>query len=60
MNEEDVMEFIQAFEDFMKHSEVEQFNHEAWVCAKQYTHHFYEQRAADLNITVDYYIQEFI
>ena len=60
MNDEDIQQFMNAFEDFMKHAEVEQFNHSAWTLAKQYTNHFYEQQAADLNITVDYYIQEFI
>lgn len=51
---------MNAFEDFIEHAEVEQFNHEAWVSAQQYTNHFYEQKAAELEITVDYYIQEFV
>ena len=60
MNDEDILQFMNAFEDFMKHAEVEQFNHEAWVSAQQYTTDFYEQKAAELEITVDYYIQEFL
>jgi hypothetical protein len=60
MNEEDISQFMNAFEDFMHHSEVEQFNHEAWIVAQQYTQHFYEQKAAELEVTVDYYIQEFV
>lgn len=51
---------MNAYEDFMKHAEVAQFNHEAWVSAQQYTDHFYEQKAAELEVTVDYYIQEFV
>jgi len=60
MNDEDIKQFMNAFEDFMKHAEVEEFNHEAWVSAKQYTDNFYEQKAAELEVTVDYYIQEFV
>jgi hypothetical protein len=51
---------MKAFEDFMSHAEVEQFNHDAWTVAQQYTDHFYEQKAAELEVTVDYYIQEFV
>ena len=60
MNQKDISQFMNAFEDFIKHAEVEQFNHEAWVSAQQYTQNLYEQKAAELEITVDYYIQEFI
>jgi len=60
MNEEDIKQFMTAFEDFMQHSETEQFNHSAWTAAKKYTDHYYEQKAAELEVTVDYYIQEFV
>jgi hypothetical protein len=60
MNDEDIKQFMTAFEDFMKHAEIEQFNHEAWVSAKQYTQNFYEQKAAELNVPVNYYISEFV
>lgn len=60
MNDQDIVQFISAFEDFLKYAEVEQFNHEAWVSAQQYTDHFYEQKAAELEVTVDYYLAEFV
>ena len=60
MNDEDIQQFMNAFEDFMKHAEVEQFNHNAWTVAKQYSTSFYEQKAAELEVTVDYYMQEFM
>jgi len=60
MNDEDIRQFMNAFDDFMKHFEVEQFNPDAWVSAKQYTDHFYEEKAAELEVTVDYYMQEFL
>ena len=60
MKDEDIMQFISAFKDFMKHAEVEKFNHSAWTAARQYTDHYYEQKAAELEVTVDYYMQEFM
>lgn len=60
MNDQDIVQFISAFEDFLKHAEVEQFNHSAWTISRQYTDHFYEQKAAELEVTVDYYLQEFV
>ena len=60
MNEEDIEQFMNAFEDFTKHAEVEEFNHSAWTTARQYTSAFYEQKAAELNVDVEYYIQEFL
>ena len=60
MNDEDIRQFMNAFEDFMKQAEVEEFNHSAWTAARQYTDHFYEQKAAELEVTVDYYMQEFL
>lgn len=60
MNDEDIRQFMNAFEDFMKHSDVEQYNHESWTSARQYTKEFYEKQAAELNVNVEYYIQEFV
>ena len=53
MNDQDINEFIQTFTDFMNHAE-------KWEEAKQYTEMFYEQKAAELEITVDYYLAEFV
>lgn len=44
----------------MKHAEVEELYHEGREMAKQYAELFYEQKAAELEITVDYYISEFV
>ncbi len=60
MNDEDILQFIQAFKDFMKHSEEQIDSHNKWEEAKQYTELFYEQKAAELEITVDYYLAEFV
>lgn len=63
MNEEDIKEFMNAFEDFMKHAEVEELYHEGRKTAKQYADSFrenLEQKAAELEVTVDYYLAEFV
>jgi hypothetical protein len=44
----------------MKHSEEQIDSYQKWEEAKNYTELFYEQKASELEITVDYYIQEFI
>jgi len=74
MNEEDITQFMNAFEDFMKHAEVEEMKHEIRTAK----HHViidgveveipeendliksFEKEAAELEVTVDYYMQEFL
>jgi len=60
MSDEDVRQFMNAFEDFMKHAESEIDSHQKWEEARQYTELFYEQKAAELEVTVDYYMAEFV
>lgn len=60
MNDEDIRQFLTAFGDFMRHSETEIDNYEKWEEAKQYAEHFYEEKAAELEVTVDYYMAEFV
>jgi hypothetical protein len=60
MNDKDINQFIKAFEDFMKHSEEQIDSHQKLEEAKQYTELFYEQKASELEITVDYYMMEFL
>lgn len=60
MNEEDILQFVSAYKDFMKHAEVEELYHEGRKMAQEYAELFYEQKAAELEITVDYYISEFL
>ena len=59
MNDEDVKQFIVAFEDFMKHADVEMQNYVRREAARSYTKSFFEKQAAELNVSVDYYISEF-
>jgi len=60
MNDEDINQFLTAFEDFMNHAETEIDAHSKWQEAQQYTEQFYEKKAAELDITVDYYMSEFL
>jgi|TARA_Y100000310_G_scaffold63168_1_gene58443 hypothetical protein len=60
MNDEDMRQFLIAFDDFMNESTLEQKNQIRWESARQYTKGFYEKQAAELEVTVDYYMQEFV
>jgi len=64
MNEKEIKQFITAFEDFMKHLEVEEFNHRQHQEYKQQVkmeiEYEIERRAAELEVTVDYYLEEFM
>lgn len=60
MTNEDINLFIKAFQDFMQHSETEQYNYESLSEAKLYAQQFLEQKAAELEVTVDYYLAEFV
>jgi hypothetical protein len=58
MNDEDIRQFLQSFSDFMKHSDTEIQKHEEYLKAKEYTTSLLEKKAAELEVTVDYYMQE--
>jgi len=60
MNDEDIRQFLQSFSDFMKHSDTEIQKHEEYLRAKEYTNSLLEKKAAELEVTVDYYMQEFM
>lgn len=60
MNDEDIKQFIRAFEDFMNHADVEMQNYVRREAARKYTKSFFEKQAEKLNVPVDYYIQEFV
>jgi len=44
----------------MEHANTEIDAHQKWEEARQYTEGFYEEKAAALEVTVDYYMQEFL
>ena len=67
MNNHDLQEFIEAFDDFMKHFEVEELYYEGRMVygnhraeAKRIQEQEIEAKAAELEVTVDYYMSEFM
>lgn len=50
-------EYLKSYEDFLKDSSLENQVEEALEYLKYV---LYEERAAQLEVTVDYYIQEFV
>lgn len=60
MNEQDIEMFMKAFDDFMKHASVEEKNYVRRESSREYTKAFFEKKAAELEVTVDYYMQEFM
>jgi hypothetical protein len=67
MNDKEIAQFLNALKDFMKHSEMEEHNFYQRSEYKKYQEkskmaikHEIEKKAAELEVTVDYYIQEFM
>lgn len=67
MTEKEITQFLNAFEDFMKHAEMEEFNFQQRQEYKHYQEESkmaieleIEKKAAELEVTVDYYIAEFM
>lgn len=67
MNDSDIQQFLSAFEDFMKHAEVEQAYYlgrqkyqEYQKQSKKVIENEIEKKAAELEVTVDYYMAEFM
>ena len=60
MNDQDIEMFIKAFDDFMQHAETEVDEYKKREEARAYTQQFYEKKAAEMEVTVDYYMQEFM
>ena len=60
MDDKEIQQFISAFKDFMKHSQENIHSQEQWVEARYYSEQYYERKAAELEVTVDYYMAEFV
>ena len=67
MNDEDIRQFLTAYGDFMRHADNEIDAFEKREEARAYAERFYqkqveefEEKAAELEVTVDYYMAEFV
>ena len=64
MNDQDIEMFMKAFDDFMQHAETEELSHEMRQEYENYSKMIIddqiEKKASELEVTCDYYIQEFM
>ena len=60
MNEQDIEMFMKSFDDFMNHADVEMQNYVRHEAVRKYNQSSLEQKAAEMEVTVDYYMQEFV
>jgi hypothetical protein len=60
MTNSEIAQFLNAMNDFMSHAETEIQSYLEWQEARSYMNDFYEQKAAELEVTVDYYLAEFV
>jgi hypothetical protein len=74
MNDEDIQQFMNAFEDFMKHADLELtkyayespdggktvYRREHGSMNRELMGDIYEQKASELDVSVDYYVSEFL
>ena len=60
MNEQDIEMFMKSFDDFMNHAHVEIQNYVRREAVRKYNQTSLEQKAAEMEVTVDYYMSEFM
>ena len=60
MNDEEIKAFAKDFETLMERADVEIQNYFAREAHRKYLQGYYEIEAAKHEVTVDYYMQEFI
>ena len=60
MNEQDIEMFMKSFDDFMNHADVEMQNYVRREAVRKCNQSSLEQKAAEMEGTVDYYMSEFM
>ena len=60
MNEDDIEMFIKAFDDFMEHADVEMQNYIRREAVRKFNQSSLEKKASEMEVTVDYYMREFM
>ena len=60
MNEQDIEMFMKSFDDFMNHADVEIQNYLRREAVRKFNQTSLEQKAAEMEVTVDYYMSEFM
>ena len=60
MNEQDIEMFMKSFDDFMNHADVEIQNYVRREAVRKFNQSSLEEKAAEMEVTVDYYMSEFM
>ena len=60
MNEQDIEMFMKSFDDFMNHADVEIQKYVRREAVRKFNQTSLEQKAAEMEVTVDYYMSEFM
>ena len=60
MNEQEVEMFMKAFDDFMEHADVEMQHYVRREAVRKFNKSSLEKKAEEMEVTVDYYMQEFM
>jgi|TARA_B100000530_G_C15561383_1_gene330721 hypothetical protein len=60
MSDEEVKEFMQSFDHFMNHADVEIQGYLRREAVRKHNLSCYESEAAKLELTLDYYMDEFV
>jgi hypothetical protein len=67
MNDDDIQQFMNAFDDFMQHHQVEEAHYLARKKyesyqrqSKKFIQNEIETKARQMNVTTEYYLQEFV
>ena len=67
MNDDDIQQFVSAFDDFMKHHQIEEAHYLARKKyesyqrqSKKFIENEIKNKAKKLNVSTEYYIQEFM
>ena len=60
MNEQDIEMFMKSFDDFMNHADVEMQNYIRREAVRKFNQTSLEQKAAEMEVTGDYYMSEFM
>ena len=60
MTDQEITQFVSLFKQFMEQADVEILNYLRREATRKYNEGYYEREAAKLEVTVDYYMQEFL
>ena len=60
MSEEELNQFEKALETFMEYASVEELNYLRRESTRKYNQSYYQSKADELKVSIDYYMKEFV